>query len=742
MVYYLSGCYRLLIKLFYSLLVLLKDAKSTASGNNDNTVITLHENLKSVKSIENTIPNILKYKIEDMSSTEFYKQVLSASYIGESFSNWENVASLQLSHDGAFNVQYFDDNPIETVMNNSLNIPAKIDKGYSKFVHSFIGNVLEIRDRNIFAKVVIFLLNLHHSYFKSLNCNGEEIYNNHIKGKIDANIISHVILKFFQIPLSEGFQSLIKNDSNTMTQDEKVKLMLLEFHNSANSGSVLLAFEEILKELVKDKDGNNNKFEQMRNISPKEFLLKSTESIAKENINLFQLEFLKYLQKIVSLLKTQYMRQQMGIEETFDKQLEEFTRDMPHKFKTKFTNIISNSAKMLNSWNYDPNKDISSNLLDLFEKFESVNFFDLFLLDYAPLIVNNVAVYYKLPEDLRKALKHFANDQNYFNFVSRISKFIFKEYQVAGSLDYHVNELLNTNSVPKYFENLSEKVLKKSTSLTADQKAAFEGFLKTRKIDDLIKEILRNIQERHNIPNAIVELLESIISLFNYNSQSINGITHLLKPDFLPNILKSLFENIDDTALEKIIFKIIDIVTPKGEIELKEQLKSVLSKSNNLKETLYNAYKLSVKAGGALKKEQPKLYSRYLSPIEKITTKYIEYMFGNKDSILNTLKDDMTYYLNQLEKFTDKFFPPILKEKSSKFTKKMTEIIQDVTEDELQENASKVLMDTSKEIFDEAKEFSIEYTEKYLWKELMEVVMKHLAVTHVGNQTGKEIYIR
>ena len=737
MVYYLSECYRLLIQLFYSLLVLLKDAKSTAGGNNDNTVITLHEN--SVKSIENTIPNILKYKIEDMSSTEFYKQVLSASYIGESFSNWENVASLQLTRDGTFNVHYFDDNPIEIVMNNSLNIPAKIDKGYSKFVHSFIGNVLEIRDRNIFDKVVIFLLNLHHFYFKSLSCNGEEIYNNHIKGKIDANIISHVVLKFFQIPLSEGFQSLIKNDSNTMTQDEKVRLMLLKFHNSANSGSILLAFEEILKELV--KDGSNKKFEQMRNISPK-FLLKSTESIAKENINLFQLEFLKYLQKIVGLLKTQYMREQMGIEETFDKQLEEFTRDMPQKFKTKFTNIISNSAKMLNSWNYDPNKDISSNLLDLFDKFESVNFFDLFLLDYAPLIVNNVAVYYKLPEDLRKALKHFANDQNYFNFVSRISKFIFKEYQVTENLDYHVNELLNANSIPKYFENLSGKILKKSTSLTPDQKAAFEGFLKTRKIDDLIKEILRNIQERHNIPNATVELLKSIISLFNYNGQSINGITHLLKPDFLPNILKSSFENIDDTNLEKIIFKIIDIVTPKADIELKEQLKSVLSKSNNLKETLYKAYKLSVKAGGALKKEQPKLYSTYLSPIEQITTKYIEYLFGNKDNILNALKDDVTYYLNQWEKFTDKFLPPILKEKSSMFTKKMTEIIQDVTEDELQENASKVLMNTSKEIFGEAKKFSIEYTEKYLYKELMEVVMKHLAVTRVGNQTGKEIYIR
>ena len=737
MVYYLSECYRLLIQLFYSLLVLLKDAKSTAGGNNDNTVITLHEN--SVKSIENTIPNILKYKIEDMSSTEFYKQVLSASYIGESFSNWENVASLQLTRDGTFNVHYFDDNPIEIVMNNSLNIPAKIDKGYSKFVHSFIGNVLEIRDRNIFDKVVIFLLNLHHFYFKSLSCNGEEIYNNHIKGKTDANIISHVVLKFFQIPLSEGFQSLIKNDSNTMTQDEKVRLMLLKFHNSANSGSILLAFEEILKELV--KDGSNKKFEQMRNISPK-FLLKSTESIAKENINLFQLEFLKYLQKIVGLLKTQYMREQMGIEETFDKQLEEFTRDMPQKFKTKFTDIISNSAKMLNSWNYDPNKDISSNLLDLFDKFESVNFFDLFLLDYAPLIVNNVAVYYKLPEDLRKALKHFANDQNYFNFVSRISKFIFKEYQVTENLDYHVNELLNANSIPKYFENLSEKILKKSTSLTADQKAAFEGFLKTRKIDGLIKEILRNIQERHNIPNATVELLKSIISLFNYNGQSINGITHLLKPDFLPNILKSSFENIDDTNLEKIIFKIIDIVTPKADIELKEQLKSVLSKSNNLKETLYKAYKLSVKAGGALKKEQPKLYSTYLSPIEQITTKYIEYLFGNKDNILNALKDDVTYYLNQWEKFTDKFLPPILKEKSSMFTKKMTEIIQDVTEDELQENASKVLMNTSKEIFGEAKKFSIEYTEKYLYKELMEVVMKHLAGTRVDNQTGKEIYIR
>ena len=737
MVYYLSECYRLLIQLFYSLLVLLKDAKSTAGGNNDNTVITLHEN--SVKSIENTIPNILKYKIEDMSSTEFYKQVLSASYLGESFSNWENVASLQLTRDGTFNVHYFDDNPIEIVMNNSLNIPAKIDKGYSKFVHSFIGNVLEIRDRNIFDKVVIFLLNLHHFYFKLLSCNGEEIYNNHIKGKIDANIISHVVLKFFQIPLSEGFQSLIKNDSNTMTQDEKVRLMLLKFHNSANSGSILLAFEEILKELV--KDGSNKKFEQMRNISPK-FLLKSTESIAKENINLFQLEFLKYLQKIVGLLKTQYMREQMGIEETFDKQLEEFTRDMPQKFKTKFTDIISNSAKMLNSWNYDPNKDISSNLLDLFDKFESANFFDLFLLDYAPLIVNNVAVYYKLPEDLRKALKHFANDQNYFNFVSRISKFIFKEYQVTENLDYHVNELLNANSIPKYFENLSEKILKKSTSLTPDQKAAFEGFLKTRKIDDLIKEILRNIQERHNIPNATVELLKSIISLFNYNGQSINGITHLLKPDFLPNILKSSFENIDDTNLEKIIFKIIDIVTPKADIELKEQLKSVLSKSNNLKETLYKAYKLSVKAGGALKKEQPKLYSTYLSPIEQITTKYIEYLFGNKDNILNALKDDVTYYLNQWEKFTDKFLPPILKEKSSMFTKKMTEIIQDVTEDELQENASKVLMNTSKEIFGEAKKFSIEYTEKYLYKELMEVVMKHLAVTRVGNQTGKEIYIR
>ena len=161
-----------------------------------------------------------------------------------------------------------------------------------------------------------------------------------------------------------------------------------------------------------------------------------------------------------------------------------------------------------------------------------------------------------------------------------------------------------------------------------------------------------------------------------------------------------------------------------------------------MKETLYKAYKLSVKAGGALKKEQPKLYSTYLSPIEQITTKYIEYLFGNKDNILNALKDDVTYYLNQWEKFTDKFLPPILKEKSSMFTKKMTEIIQDVTEDELQENASKVLMNTSKEIFGEAKKFSIEYTEKYLYKELMEVVMKHLAVTRVGNQTGKEIYIR
>ena len=731
-----------MIQLFYSLLVLLKDAKSTASGNNDDTIITLHENLKSVKSIENTISNILKYKIEDMSSTEFYKQVLSASYIGESFSNWENVASLQLSYDGAFNVQCFDENPIETVMNNSLNIPAKIDEGYSTFVHSFIGNILEIRDRNIFGKVVKFLLNLQHFYFKSLNCNGEEIYNNHIKGKIDANIISHVILKFFQIPLSEGFQSLVRNDSNTITQDEKVRLMLLEFHNSTNSGSVLLAFEEILKELVKDRGGNNNQFDRMKNISPKEFLLKSRESIAKENINLFQLEFLKYLQKIVGLLKTQYMGQQMGIGKTFDKQLEEFTRHMPQKFKTKFTDIISNSGKILSSWNYDANKDISSNLLDLFEKFESVNFFDLLLLDYAPLIVNNVAVYYKVPEDLRKALKHFANDQNYFNFVSRISKFIFKEYQVGGSLDYHVNELLNTNSIPKYFENLSEKILKKSTSLTADQKEAFEGFLKTRKIDDLIKEILRNIQERHNIPNATVELLESIISLFNYNGQSINGITHLLKPDFLPNILKSSFQNIDDTDLEKIIFKIIDIVTPKEEIELKEQLKSVLSKSNNLKETLYKAYKLSVKASGALKREQPKLYSTYLSPIEKITTKYIQYMFGNKDNVLNALKDDATYYLSQLEKFADKFFPPILKEKSAKLTKKMSEIIQAVTEHGLQDNASKILMETSKEIFDEAKEFSIEYTEKYLYEELMQVAMKHLAVARVGNQTGKEIYMR
>ena len=528
------------------------------------------------------------------------------------------------------------------------------------------------------AEIVDSLKNAAFTYLTSLECNGEDVHKKYIKDILTQDVLTDFILKLLYIPNSSGATEMVKVDQLTTINNKTVNNLLSEI-------------QSLFKRII--TSSTNTSYSSLKN-------LKSLDA-----------EFASYIENVIDVIQSSFNSE--FATPNVQQKLLQLTKHFSPEMKTKFSVVIQNIVNFLKSWKYQQEKTLDNNLRNFSEQLHQTKILELFMLGYDQFVFNVVLTQSKLPDEISSILKTFLEDSDYVKFASSVSKYLFKNFDVVGDVELHLNQLLDSHDLNEFLYNFCSIVVSKGT-LNESDRFIFLEYLKSRNSSILLKKF-KNVLSKYAIPK---DLLDTVFDYVQKNQQldQYRDILSLVTTPYSPKIILQIIDQLNSTLVVELLGSLL-----KNESEYLHSINFIFSNGNTLTQKLQKISKMIL-----LKNKHA---SNYEQSVLKVNELIMELLLEEPD-IPNKIKQMSLLYHKRLKTFLKETVSSSWNSRLEDLINKVENYLNDIQVQKLSRNATleilKVVAQTHQDVtlFVENKLYSYLYDDLIIFsKDLLSKMM-------------------
>lgn len=700
--------------------VVLRSSKTTTAPSAKNIVyIDWNKNTNRLSNFEIFLDKVGWFQITGAVKNGLRQVIINSKPFGAQNSKDLKMTVLTFDESGNVKYQIMLDNPmmkeLTTLLQPSVNeIIGNTERYIATGLRTF-GGLLKLETGKV-DRLIIFLTKGMKEYFSVLHCNGKEIQERYIEKKITKETIIRAVLKTLELPFSNEFQTMFQNQTGfgigfNVSQQAT---------NAFKAKNFLSFFDRMIRN-------------ELKTTVPKKYSNVFPSKSNTRRLNIFEKEYLVYLQKIINLIQTSYGEELKDIR--VKQSMTNLTKYLPAKYKNKLVSVIQHIVRVLKTWRYDSRKSTLENIEDFQAKINQGNIDKIFEIDYFTVVAKSILARSRFPVSVERAFKLFFEDSNYVNFITRLSRFALQTYRVTGSNQRHIQQLLNSKSMSDYFQTLATLITTRGRLGPARTKP-FKEFLKTRKIKALFTALLKLLKERHQVSDTGIAMLETMLLHEDLKTLSLNGIPALFEGNFVPAILKKIVLRMKEEPGNEVIFKLISLLNS-NLTDFTDELRNILSEDNSLQDSILLMYKLILKTS----KQHIGGEYKYASSVEGLFTKFVELSLQKTD-IADEIKKITLLYYDSLAAHLKLALPKKWYGRFEYLSKNVRSHITKIAPEELKRNSTDEFLKVFSNMLDDVMKSLPDEMMAFVQTDLIGYLKNIASRYQIHNETAGTVYAR